>query len=721
MEYRYSQLLHSSQYETEGLCDGLLVRKHNTEDLEEVGTFKAQEDWRTLVAPISKYKGGLGPRHSFMAVSLPECLPDRFEIVSYANEFAFLHDDVTDVLRQKEGDAENDEVLNAFRQGAETGSIDALDSGKRQMQAKILNAMISIDRPRALTAVTAWAAFMEQGAGRRHHDRFRTLDEYLPYRTQDVGHMFWHALVTFGCAISLSEEETRLCAELVMPAVVAASLTNDLFSYEKEYEATQAAGLTDVVNALWVLMGEHGISLDEAKALCRRRIKKEVAKYACVVNETRRRDDLSSDVKRYIELMQYSVSGNVIWSLQCPRYHKDMQYNQRQVLRETEGIANHPSTQRLVEPNGNCYDQFRNVCPTVASGIQRRNANKDWDWDVFEMTRRTALPKLGQNLVLEPYQYVSSLPSKGIRDIAIDGINLWLGVSPKSTAIIRNVVGTIHNSSIMLDDLQDGSQLRRGRPATHVVFGMSQTINSATFQYVQAIAELQNLANPLCLGIFIDEMSSLFVGQGLDLYWTNKGQCPSVGDYLQMVDGSRTPPSPQGRTPHTVQNRLTGTVLETGGLFRLLVRLMTAESKSSSHNDQRPSFDRLCRLLGRYFQIRDDYQNLVSDEYATQKGFCEDLDEGKFSLPLIHALAHTDGAQAEQLQEILSERRIKGKCTVEHKRLVLARMHDAGSLDYVLHVLQMLDARLDREVEQLERAFDQVNHQIRLMLALLKV
>ncbi|KAK7972508.1 geranylgeranyl diphosphate synthase [Apiospora saccharicola] len=612
-----------------------------------------------------------------MAVSLPECLPDRFEIVSYANEFAFLHD------------------------GAETGSIDALDSGKRQMQAKILNAMISIDRPRALTAVTAWAAFMEQGAGRRHHDRFRTLDEYLPYRTQDVGHMFWHALVTFGCAISLSEEETRLCAELVMPAVVAASLTNDLFSYEKEYEATQAAGLTDVVNALWVLMGEHGISLDEAKALCRRRIKKEVAKYACVVNETRRRDDLSSDVKRYIELMQYSVSGNVIWSLQCPRYHKDMQYNQRQVLRETEGIANHPSTQRLVEPNGNCYDQFRNVCPTVASGIQRRNANKDWDWDVFEMTRRTALPKLGQNLVLEPYQYVSSLPSKGIRDIAIDGINLWLGVSPKSTAIIRNVVGTIHNSSIMLDDLQDGSQLRRGRPATHVVFGMSQTINSATFQYVQAIAELQNLANPLCLGIFIDEMSSLFVGQGLDLYWTNKGQCPSVGDYLQMVDGR--------------------TVLETGGLFRLLVRLMTAESKSSSHNDQRPSFDRLCRLLGRYFQIRDDYQNLVSDEYATQKGFCEDLDEGKFSLPLIHALAHTDGAQAEQLQEILSERRIKGKCTVEHKRLVLARMHDAGSLDYVLHVLQMLDARLDREVEQLERAFDQVNHQIRLMLALLKV
>lgn len=111
----------------------------------------------------------------------------------------------------------------------------------------------------------------------------------------------------------------------------------------------------------------------------------------------------------------------------------------------------------------------------------------------------------------------------------------------------------------------------------------------------------------------------------------------------------------------------------------------------------------------------------MSDEYATQKGFCEDLDEGKFSLPLIHTLTHTDGTQARQLQDLLSERRIKGKCTMEQKRLILARMHEAGSLDYVQHVLQALHTRLDDEVEQLERTFGQLNYDIRLMLALLKV
>ncbi|KAI0404815.1 terpenoid synthase [Xylaria palmicola] len=689
MGYQYSNLLHPFEYETEGLCDGLPVRKHVAADLEEIGTFKAQEDWRDLVAPINNYKGGLGPKHSFMSVSMPECLPDRFEIVSYANEFAFLHDDI-----------ENDKVLNAFREGARNGTIDILNSGKRQMQAKILNTMISIDRPRALAAMRAWAAFMEQGAGRQHHQQFQTLDEYLPYRTKDVGHMFWHALVTFGCAISIPEEEMGICAELVLPAVIAASLTNDVFSYEKEYEAAQAVGFPNVVNAVWVVMGEHNISVLEAKTVCRVRIKEEVAKYVRTVGETISRTDISHDTKRYIELMQYSVSGNVVWSLQCPRYHKDVEYNNQQTLRSKDGVAMHPtayqwdSHKKRTIPNSDNMStsnekmkmrasaDFANegigprVSPTEPADSLHRSSKEDNDWDVPNLVRGTALLKLGEEIALGPYRYVSSLPSKGIRDMVVDGIQAWLDVPPQSAAIIRSVVKTIHNSSIMLDDLQDGSQLRRGNPSAHVIFGEAPTINSAIFQYLRATAELRKLTNPLCLDIFVEEMRSLFVGQGYDLHWTSRVQCPSVEEYLQMVDG------------------------KTGGLFRLLARLMAAESPRRDQAD----IDRLCRLLGRYYQIRDDYQNLVSEEYTAQKGFCEDLDEGKFSLPLIHALTHTD--KPLQLSGLLHERRRKGRCTNEQKQCILACMRDAGSLTYL---------------RRLENTFGQVNHEMRLILALLKL
>lgn len=41
---------------------------------------------------------------------------------------------------------------------------------------------------------------------------------------------------------------------------------------------------------------------------------------------------------------------------------------------------------------------------------------------------------------------------------------------------------------------------------------------------------------------------------------------------------------------------------------------------------------------GLYFQIRDDYCNLSLKEYSENKSFCEDLTEGKFSFPMIHAI-----------------------------------------------------------------------------------
>jgi geranylgeranyl diphosphate synthase type 3 len=47
--------------------------------------------------------------------------------------------------------------------------------------------------------------------------------------------------------------------------------------------------------------------------------------------------------------------------------------------------------------------------------------------------------------------------------------------------------------------------------------------------------------------------------------------------------------------------------------------------------------------LGVLFQIRDDYQNLQSDTYSANKGFCEDITEGKFSYPIIHSIRSRPG------------------------------------------------------------------------------
>ncbi len=63
-------------------------------------------------------------------------------------------------------------------------------------------------------------------------------------------------------------------------------------------------------------------------------------------------------------------------------------------------------------------------------------------------------------------------------------------------------------------------------------------------------------------------------------------------------------------------------IIETGGLFRLAVGLMQAFSLCQIN------FIPLLNQLSLYFQIRDDYINLLDIKYMENKSFCEDLSEG---------------------------------------------------------------------------------------------
>ena len=92
MEFRYSTVVDPFTYKTDGLCEGIPLRRHKDWVKEDIGTIRCQEDWSKLVTPVKNYKGGLAAQFSFMQLAVPECLPERLEIISYANEFAFLYD-----------------------------------------------------------------------------------------------------------------------------------------------------------------------------------------------------------------------------------------------------------------------------------------------------------------------------------------------------------------------------------------------------------------------------------------------------------------------------------------------------------------------------------------------------------------------------------------------------------------------------------------------------
>jgi geranylgeranyl diphosphate synthase type 3 len=161
-----------------------------------------------------------------------------------------------------------------------------------------------------------------------------------------------------------------------------------------------------------------------------------------------------------------------------------------------------------------------------------------------------------ENILQGPYEYLFAQPGKDVRGQLIAAFDEWLEVPPESLAVITKVVGMLHTASLLVDDVEDSSLLRRGLPVAHSIFGTAQTINSANYVYFCALQELQKLKNPKAITIYTEELLNLHRGQGMDLYWRDSLTCPTEEDYLEMVGN------------------------KTGGLFRLAIKLMQAESKS---------------------------------------------------------------------------------------------------------------------------------------------
>ena len=141
-------------------------------------------------------------------------------------------------------------------------------------------------------------------------------------------------------ALTIPEEELKLCMELARPGFAALSLANDLFSWAKERDDARRLGQPHVVNAIYVIMGEHSISESEAQSVCRAKLQEVVAEFVKIVNDTKQRLDLSLDLRRYVEAIAYSVSGNLVWSLYCPRYHPEARYNDLQLSMMERGLLN---------------------------------------------------------------------------------------------------------------------------------------------------------------------------------------------------------------------------------------------------------------------------------------------------------------------------------------------------------------------------------------------
>lgn len=131
----------------------------------------------------------------------------------------------------------------------------------------------------------------------------------------------------FGMGMTLTQEEDKQLADFIRPCFASLALANDYFSFEREWEEAQNGG-PKPTNAVWLFMQWNGVDASIAKRLVREASNRYESRFLELCDQFRQRNaPVSEKIDRYLRGLTYQVSGNVVWSLNCPRYHPNFRYD----------------------------------------------------------------------------------------------------------------------------------------------------------------------------------------------------------------------------------------------------------------------------------------------------------------------------------------------------------------------------------------------------------
>jgi len=228
-------------------------------------------------------------------------------------------------------------------------------------------------------------------------------------------------------------------------------------------------------------------------------------------------------------------------------------------------------------------------------------------------------------------------------------------------AIIPEVV---HNGTLIVDDIEDSSELRRGKPCTYRLFGVDIAVNAGNAMYFLPLLPLMEKKAQLSpetlrdvYEAYVQEMINLSMGQAMDIAW-HKGIANAdvldEKDYLQMC------------------------AYKTGTLARMAAKL--AAVLSGANNDLVEKLGRFAESIGVAFQMQDDVLDLTGKEFSVKKGGVgQDITEGKRTLMVIHTLKKANNTDKERLIQILKMHTSDQQLRYE----AIAIMQKYKSIEYV--------------------------------------
>lgn len=239
----------------------------------------------------------------------------------------------------------------------------------------------------------------------------------------------------------------------------------------------------------------------------------------------------------------------------------------------------------------------------------------------------------------------------------------------------------IHQGTLIIDDIEDNSELRRGKPCLHKIYGVDIALNLGNFLYFFPILILREKKKEIkkeiineIYELYFQEMINLSLGQAMDIFWAKKKiRNIKEKEYLKMC------------------------ALKTGCLSRFSAKLAGILCQKGKKVIEK--LGKFGESLGIAFQIQDDILDLTlkgKEREKFGKVFAQDITEGKKTLLVIHTLKKANSKDKKELLRIL-EKRTEDK---REKERAVEIMEKYNAIEYAKNLSKRIVKKSWEEIER---------------------
>lgn len=238
-----------------------------------------------------------------------------------------------------------------------------------------------------------------------------------------------------------------------------------------------------------------------------------------------------------------------------------------------------------------------------------------------------------RNADLTPIDGQRPHPGKRMRPRLVMLVAGALGTDPGLAAPVAAAIELLHNFTLVHDDIQDQSHLRRHRPTVWSLWGTAQAINAGDALFACSHLALYELALEPATAHMLPKLATAFDRTTLAI----------VGGQTLDIDNEGDPTVTPDRYLQTITGK-TSAIVEFAAWAGGVV--------ASAGDEALALLARFGLSTGLAFQIRDDALGIWGDEAATGKTHADDIRRRKQTLPIIRLIAVADASDRDEIRSI---------------------------------------------------------------------